>query len=222
MPAEYIELVGWIASAFTLATYAMKTMLPLRVAAILSNLFFMSYSLALGLWPMLVLDAVLLPLNVWRLWQILRQRRRISEARHAEEPDFSVIKALSKPEPMPAGSVVFRRGDTPDRLYYIDTGEVVLDEIGTRLGTGEVFGEIAFFTDAKERTATARCLTDCRIHAIDEAAFLRLYFQDPAFGMAIMKTITRRLIDGMARHPETYMALLPKAPVPVPVAAVAR
>ena len=219
MPAELVEIVGWIASAFTLATYAMKTMLPLRVAAIASNLFFMTYSLALELWPMLVLDAVLLPLNLWRLWQILRQRRLIAEARSAEVPDFSVIKALSRAEPMSAGSIVFRRGDRPDRLYYIDRGEVVLDEIGTRLGTGEVFGEIAFFTDAKERTATARCLTDCAIHAIDEATFLRLYFQDPAFGMAIMKTITRRLIDGMARHPETYTALLPREPAPAVAAA---
>ena len=59
----------------------------------------------------------------------------------------------------------------------------------------------------------------CAIHAIDEATFLRLYFQDPAFGMAIMKTITRRLLDGMARHPETYTALLPREPAPAVAAA---
>jgi CRP-like cAMP-binding protein len=108
---------------------------------------------------------------------------------------------------MAEGDLVVRRGDSPDHLYDIESGEVVLDEIGTRLGAGETFGEIAFFTDAKAHTATARCSTDCRIHAIDEKTYLRLYFQDPSFGKAIMKTITRRLIDGMARHREPHTAL---------------
>ncbi|MCA8878929.1 MAG: cyclic nucleotide-binding domain-containing protein [Rhodobacteraceae bacterium] len=203
----YIEILGWLASATTIVSYAMKTMLPLRITATLSSIFFLTYCLALGLWPMVAMELCLLPFNLWRLIEILVQRRRIANLRHAESPDFSVLKDYSQARTMAAGSTVFRRGDRPDQLYYIESGEVVLDEIGTRLGAGEIFGEIAFFTDAKARTATARCTADSRIHAIDERTFLRLYFQDPAFGMAIMKTITRRLIDGMARHPETYTAL---------------
>ncbi|WP_242500372.1 Crp/Fnr family transcriptional regulator [Tropicimonas sp. IMCC6043] len=199
-----MDLIGWAASAATLATYSMKTMLPLRIAAIISNLFFIAYSLLLSLWPMLFLDLILLPFNLWRTAQILRLRRRVAATRSVDSLDFSVLKSYSRPRRMPAGTDIFCRGDTPDALYFIDSGEIRLEELDITLGAGEIFGEIAFFTDAKARTATARCTVDSQVHVVDEATFLRLYFQDPAFGMAIMKTITRRLVQSVERRPDMF------------------
>ena len=72
---------------------------------------------------------------------------------------------------------------------------------------GEVFGEIAFFSDAKERTLTAICEGACGIVAINEHNFMQLYYQKPAFGMYIVRLISRRLLDGMARNPDAYMPL---------------
>ena len=152
-----IEALGWVAAAFTLATYSMKTMLPLRAFAIGSNLFYLGYGLALELWPLVVLDLLLLPVNVFRLSQILMLRRKVRAARQAAQPDFSVLKDHARPQRMAEGEVIFRRGDAPDRLYYIAEGTVTLDELGLTLGPGDIFGEIAFFTDAKARSATARC-----------------------------------------------------------------
>jgi len=40
----WIEMVGWAAVAFTFAAYSMKTMLPLRVVAILANISFVYFS----------------------------------------------------------------------------------------------------------------------------------------------------------------------------------
>jgi len=64
-------MAGWVASALVFSTFFMNTMLRLRIIAIASNLAFMSYAL-LGLvygdfgplYPIFVLHAALLPLNV--------------------------------------------------------------------------------------------------------------------------------------------------------------
>ena len=57
-----IELVGYLASALVLCTFCARTMLPLRIFAIASNLAFISYAALLELCPILILHAFLLPL----------------------------------------------------------------------------------------------------------------------------------------------------------------
>jgi hypothetical protein len=49
----------------------MKAMIPLRVLAVCSNFVFLAYGLGMHLAPVYVLHAILLPMNVWRLWQAL-------------------------------------------------------------------------------------------------------------------------------------------------------
>src|SRR5262249_8895400 len=55
------DAVGYLASALVLAAFCMKEMIPLRVAALGSNIAFLAYGLALGLVPVWLLHAVLLP-----------------------------------------------------------------------------------------------------------------------------------------------------------------
>lgn len=64
------DILGWIAVIFTLAAFSMRTMQPLRVAAIGANLFFIAYAYLEGALPILALHAVLLPFNVVRLRQL--------------------------------------------------------------------------------------------------------------------------------------------------------
>lgn len=61
------ELWGFVACSLVLATFAMKSMRRLRFVAILSNIAFIYYAAALGLLPIFLLHAILLPLNLWRL-----------------------------------------------------------------------------------------------------------------------------------------------------------
>jgi hypothetical protein len=61
------ELVGYVAAALVLATFSMRSIAALRSVAIASNLMFIAYAGTQGLLPVLVLHALLLPLNVWRL-----------------------------------------------------------------------------------------------------------------------------------------------------------
>src|SRR6516164_1626587 len=67
------DAIGYLASALVLAAFCMKEMIPLRVVAVCSNVAFLIYGLALGLAPVWLLHAVLLPINCWRLWEGLAQ-----------------------------------------------------------------------------------------------------------------------------------------------------
>ena len=204
----WIEALGWIAAGFTLAAYSMRTMLPLRVTAIGANIFFVAYSSQAGILPTLVLHSILLPFNLFRLWEILALTRKAQSARKGE---FSLdwIARMAPPRICPDGEVLFRKGDRPDALYYLAEGRVRLVEVDILLEGRELFGEIAFFTDAHERTLTARCEGPCRIVTINESTFMRLYYQNPAFGVFVVRLISRRLMEGMAKNPDAYLAAGP-------------
>jgi hypothetical protein len=193
MAVEWIEVVGWLASFLTIATYSMNTMMPLRIFAIGSSLCFLCYAFILGLWPLLAMEVILLPINCYRFWQILTLRGRLSRAAETTEADFSVIKRYGKARRIDAGTLIFKRNDPVDRLYFLATGRVIIEELDIEVSAGNIFGEIAFFTDAAKRTATARCLEDATVYEIDKKRFMRLQFEDPSFGLSVMRTITQRL-----------------------------
>lgn len=72
MDFNWVEMVGYCGTAATVATYSMRTIIPLRVAGILSSAFFISYAVITGVLPMLVTELVILPINCWRLYQVMR------------------------------------------------------------------------------------------------------------------------------------------------------
>jgi len=65
------DAIGYLASGFVLAAFAMKDIARLRIVAICSNLAFLAYGLSVGLVPVWLLHAIMLPLNVWRLTEVL-------------------------------------------------------------------------------------------------------------------------------------------------------
>lgn len=69
-----VDLLGYTASALVLATFCMRGMLSLRVLAIASNVAFIAYAALAGIHPVLVLHALLLPMNALRLAEGWRQR----------------------------------------------------------------------------------------------------------------------------------------------------
>jgi CRP/FNR family transcriptional regulator, cyclic AMP receptor protein len=200
----WTELLGYTAAGFSLLAYSMRTMLPLRIAAIGSNMFFIAYAGLLGIYPSLFLNLILLPFNCYRLAEIVRTIRQVRAARTGDF-DVSWIAQLLPVKRLEDGAALFRKGDAPDNLYFLVSGRVRLAEIGVTLEAGELFGEIAFFSDAHERTLTAVCDGPCEIVRIDERSFMQLYYRNPAFGMYVVRLISRRLLDGMTRQPDAYV-----------------
>ncbi len=70
-----VDWIGVAAGAFVVLAFYAKRPVSLRAFAIASNLLFILYAAPVGLWPVLILHAILLPLNVLRLWEVLRQGR---------------------------------------------------------------------------------------------------------------------------------------------------
>ena len=71
----WIEAVGFLGTGCAVSAYAMRRMLPLRVAAVLSSLFLLAYGALIGSAPMIAMELILLPVNGFRLLELVRGRR---------------------------------------------------------------------------------------------------------------------------------------------------
>ena len=64
------DVLGYAASLAVLATFLMRTMVPLRLVAILSNVLFLVFGCVQHIYPVFFLHLALLPINAWRLVSI--------------------------------------------------------------------------------------------------------------------------------------------------------
>ena len=164
---NWVEAAGYLASALVLATFCMKTMIPLRTAAIGSSIAFIIYGFYDSVHPVLVPHAILLPLNAWRAILMLRLIRRVEAA---SKGDLSTerLKPFMKEASLKAGETIFNKGDYADRLYMIIAGDIHLEQIDHILRAGDLFGEIGLFSADHQRTQTARTMTDVHLLWISE------------------------------------------------------
>jgi hypothetical protein len=83
-----IDAIGFVAAGLVLTTFCMRSMSALRWVAIASNLAFIAYGYLAGLAPVLLLHALLLPVNAYRLAQLFsgQARREPTEERSKHAP----------------------------------------------------------------------------------------------------------------------------------------
>jgi CRP-like cAMP-binding protein len=190
-----IVIAAWFAALLVFSSFFMKTMIPLRVVAITSNIAFATYAL-LGLkygifgrvYPILVLHSSLLPLNVLRLRQIKGLINAVNKASRSET--FESLIPYMRSERHSRGETLFSKGDAADKLYLIEEGSIFMPELGKRLSDGAVFGEVGLFAPQSVRTVSALCEQDCRLHAIAKDRVLELYYQNPQFGFFLIRMIS--------------------------------
>jgi hypothetical protein len=201
--AMWILLAGWLASLLVFSAFFMKTMLPLRLTAVGSNVGFITYAL-LGLdygifgrlYPILVLHSCLLPLNVIRLRQLIGLVEAVEGASNQEA--IQALIPYMKTRSYGAGHLLFRRGDRADTLYVIQEGEVVFPEVGKTVSAGAVFGEVGLFAPEGDRSLSAVCENDCRLAEISKEKALELYYQNPRFGMFLIRLVAGLLVQNGA------------------------
>jgi CRP/FNR family transcriptional regulator, cyclic AMP receptor protein len=193
-----VNALGYAASVAVLATFCMNTMIPLRIAALGSNVLFMAYGYADHLYPVFVLHAILLPVNALRLVQF---QRLLRELRDAHRKDFSIQNLLPymTRKKFAAGEPLMARGESADRLYYLVHGELEVTEFNKVLKPGAIVGEIGVFAVNQLRTATVVCRTDCSLLELVDYKAKQLYFQDPLFSFAILRVIIARLMENNER-----------------------
>ena len=206
-PAEMLAVTSVVAAAaLVLVSTFVKTMIPLRWLAIGSNLGFVAYGALHPSYPMLLLHAALLPINLYRLAEMMRLTRRVEKV--SAEGTLSTIwlRPYMRSAKYRAGTVIFKKGDLGDRLYLLADGRIDLVEIGGSVGPGEIFGEIAFFTPDRRRRLTARCAVNCTVLSIDESTVRQLYYQNPAFGFKMIELVATRLSSDVERLSRELMA----------------
>ena len=74
-------VVGYLAASLVFVTFCTTRMVPLRALAIASNIAFIGYGCLGQLWPILILHAAMLPMNIHRL----RQAVMLERSSHAIE-----------------------------------------------------------------------------------------------------------------------------------------
>ena len=84
--AGLTELLGYAAAGLVLATFSARSITALRALAIASNLLFIAYAAGAHLPPVLILHALLLPINLIRLRQALAERRRTGATPRSTTP----------------------------------------------------------------------------------------------------------------------------------------
>jgi CRP/FNR family transcriptional regulator, cyclic AMP receptor protein len=194
MPSTYVEMLGFIASGLVFTTFFMKTMIPLRCMAILSNLFFISYGATAGLHPVLFLHVALLPLNIVRLIQMKQLIDRVGRAAMGNQSIEWLVPYMTK-RTCAAGATLFKRGDMADDMSLIVRGTIRLVEVGTTVGDGDVLGEIGILSAGGQRTATAVCEADSELMTIHRDKLYELYFQNPEKGLYLVQVLINRLLQ---------------------------
>jgi len=201
MEMDPTELLGYSAALLVLLTFSMKTMVPLRVAGILSNLFFIAYAFFTHARPILILHSILLPLNGLRLMQILSLVKRVEDAsRAAGEADLEWMQMISKDRVVKIGEILFKRGDVADSMFFVLAGRFRINELSLELGPGEIIGELGLLAPNKARTQSVECIGDGEILEITYDRVKQLYFQSPKFGFFFLQLAARRLFENLERQ----------------------
>ena len=192
------HICGWLAAAASLFAFHSKTMIPLRIAIIAANVLSIVWGFYAWNLPNLVLNIVLLPLNILRLREM---QKLVGDVKRASRDalDYEWLKPFMRMSEFKAGSVIFSKGDVGDAAYIIGEGQINLPELGIILGPGTLIGEMGLFTEGNRRISTARCMSDVRVWKITYTDFEQLYFQNPEFGLHLVRLMVRRMETNFAR-----------------------
>jgi CRP-like cAMP-binding protein len=184
--------LAWAGAGLTVIALALRGMLALRLTAVVAGAAVAAHAALTGQQALLVVATTAAVLSALRLAQALHIRRRAMRP-HDPALSFEWIAQVARPYRFPAGTTLFKAGDPADYIYYLQKGEVRIVEADEIVGRGEIFGEVAFFATPRRRSATAVCETKCRIVVLDEARFMRATYENPAFGLDLLRLVAGRL-----------------------------
>ena len=201
--ASPVQIVAYLGAALgallVLAGAFVKTMIPLRWLTVGGNIGFLVFGVLHPSLTTVLVSALLLPINLYRVQQMTRLTRQVSAAEAAANQSGVWLKPYMKARKLKAGQVLCRKGDRADHLYMLAEGELEVVEIGRAIAPGRIFGEIALFSPDRRRTHTVRCLVPCTVLSIDEAMVRQLYYQNPAFGFHLVSLVAARLSEDVGR-----------------------
>jgi hypothetical protein len=195
---HWSDLFNSGASLFIVATASTKTMVPLRILAIVTNCLLIAFFGASHLWLPLAVQAFALPLNGYRLYQMLVLIRNVREAIRGK-PSLDWLKPFMAERHFRKGDLLFAKGEAAFEMFYTMTGRYVLIELGIEIARDQVVGELAMLAPDNRRTATLECIEDGVVLSITYEQVEQLYYQNPTFGFYFLRLATARLFENTGR-----------------------
>lgn len=192
------NIMGFIGGLFYVATMVMKTMVPLRSAAIASNFFLGTYGFLSNSMPTFFLYVLLLPINCVRLYQMLQLVKKVKTA---SQGDLSMdwLKPFMTKRNYREGDVLFHKGDVANEMFFVVTGKFRVTEIKVDLTAGHIVGEMGLLVPDNKRTQSLECVESGEVLTITYEKVLELYFQNPDFGFYFLRLTSERMLQNIAR-----------------------
>src|SRR5271170_1395457 len=192
------NVLNSVGSLMIVATASTKTMVPLRILAIVANCFLIVFYAVSHEWIPFALQAVALPLNGWRLYQMVVLIRNVGSAIRGKD-SMDWLKPFMAKRRFHKGDILFAKGEEAHEMFCIVTGRFLLLELGIELKPGQVVGELAMLAPDNRRTATLECIDDGEALSITYEQVQQLYYQNPTFGFYFLRLSTARLFENIAR-----------------------
>jgi CRP/FNR family transcriptional regulator, cyclic AMP receptor protein len=121
--------------------------------------------------------------------------RRVPLFSDLDQRSLEAVGVLAREVDVPAGHVLMLEGEPGSTFYAIVEGTIRVERAGgtvRSMTAGGFLGEIALLEHGP-RTATATCVTDCRLLTLERHEFDRL--------MVTMPHLERRIRAAVARRP---------------------
>ncbi len=98
-----------------------------------------------------------------------------------------------------AGSTLFHQGELAHSMYYIEKGEVVIEDaegnIHKTLSAGDYFGELAMVIKQHLRSANAKVTKDATLYIIDESIYDQVAISHPEVVIDILEHVANYLYN---------------------------
>ena len=204
------------ATVFVVATTTMRTMIPLRVFGILSNLVLIATAVPSHNYLVMLVQALMLVLNSYRLHQMLQLVR---DVKRSVNSDLSMewLKPFMTERKCKAGEILFYKDEKAEDMLYIVSGRFRLIESGIELPVGAIVGELGMLSPSNVRTQSLECIEAGLILSVSYSKVEELYVQNPAFGFYFLRLSSARLFQNLAKAEQRLAQLsAPAAGAPKP------
>jgi hypothetical protein len=195
--AEHAGTAGTLfASVFVVATTTMRTMIPLRVFAILTNVVLIATAIPSHNYLVILVQSVVLMLNSYRLHQMLQLVRDVKKSVNS---DLSMewLKPFMTERKCTAGEALFYKDEKAEDMLYIVSGRFRLVESGIELPVGAIVGEFGMLSPSNARTQTLECVEAGLVLSVSYSKVEELYVQNPAFGFYFLRLASSRLFQNI-------------------------
>ena len=113
--------------------------------------------------------------------------RRVLYFKDVEEPVLLALWPSFRERRLKKGDVLFRAGDPGEELFLIRDGSIVVskpvtgrvEQVLSRLASGEVFGEMSVFGAERRRSATCQAEIDTMLYSLDRDSLNRFVAGSP-------------------------------------------